>query len=148
MVGLPTDVASNCLLHVAQALVSGALPPLKHEDRIEKTVLAAHRFTSAKGTRVVCFSGVSLSSDMAEKIDHEADLIVGFDYKIDNGRKILILSNRSHTDFDCMTFARAHGGGGHTRAAGCAVTVQPEDPNPYTAIERILNAYETDAPAI
>ena len=121
----------------------GDVQARRHEEKVDRVVIGSHRFTTDKGTRVACFEGVHLSSDAAERIGKEADLIVGFGYKIDPDRgAILILSCRSHTGFDCSAFAKAHGGGGHTRAASCAVPVLPDDPNPFAYIRLLLSDYE------
>lgn len=112
---------------------------------VNRAVEGAYRFTTAKGTRVVLFSGTRLSSDAADVVDQDADLVVGFDYMgIESGLASLVYSNRSHTGFNCMTFAKAHGGGGHTAAAGFSMKFDPKEAalDPYTTYERLLNKYE------
>lgn len=51
----------------------------------------------------------------------------------------MIVSTRSHTTFDCAEFARIHGGGGHTRAAGFRVPLYLGDLQPYTTIRGLVN---------
>lgn len=118
----------------------------KQEKTVQKVVQKAYRFTSAsKGTRVVLFEGVQLSSDAADLIDKEADLVVGFNYEIDEGRTKLILSTRSHTTFDCGAFSKSHGGGGHTFAAGFNIPFTPNSApqqDPFTLVEALVNQYE------
>jgi hypothetical protein len=52
------------------------------------------------------------------------------------------LSTRSHTTFDCAAFAKAHGGGGHTRAAGFALDVYAGDRNPYAYVRELVEVWE------
>lgn len=102
----------------------------------------AHRFTSEKGTKVAVFSGVKMSSDVAEYLDTEVDLVIGFDVFLIDGTPSMVFSTRSHTHYDCGKFAKAHGGGGHTKAAGFKVVLKPEDPNPFELARRVVNRYE------
>lgn len=72
------------------------------------------------------------------------DLVVGFHYKVDGGKLKLQFSTRSHTGYDCASFAKSHGGGGHKAAAGFTVEVSPEvSVNPYRLFELLLNEWET-----
>lgn len=112
---------------------------------VHKALEMAHRFTTPKGTRVVLFSGVRLSSDAAEVVEDTADFVVGFDYMgIENGVATLVFSTRSHTGYDCLAFCKANGGGGHTAAAGCSIKFDPKAAalDPYTTFERMLRDYE------
>lgn len=127
---------------------------------LEKKLTAARealeralRATTAKGTRVILFEGKHLTSDAAEACTalaqaggRDADLVVGFGYEVREGRPRLIVSTRSHTNFDCLAFAKANGGGGHTRAAGF-VLEGPEGSgpqlSPYTEIVRAIVAFES-----
>lgn len=112
------------------------------DKRTSKSIAEAHRFTTTNGTRVVLFEGLSHSSFAAETLDQEADLVVGFSYRVEDGKRILVFSTRSHTNFDCSSFARSHGGGGHTKAAGFSIHLSEGDPNPYSMFEHLLFAYE------
>lgn len=119
----------------------------KHEAGVQRTLEKAWRFTSASGTRVVAFSGTRNSSDAAEVLNDTADLIVGFDYlvELDGGQSVpkMILSTRSHTNFDCLKFAQAHGGGGHTKAAGFNQVLDLKTAaNPYAFVEALVSSYE------
>lgn len=121
----------------------GDIQVAKHEERVAKASRDSDRFTTARGTRVVCFEGVRFSSDAAERLDKEVDLVIGFSYRVEEGVPKLLLSTRSHTDFDCADFARSYGGGGHTRAAGCCINFDITDaPNPYAMIRNLLTEYE------
>src|SRR5574338_261520 len=113
----------------------GELILTKHERAVQKVVEKAWRFTTPKGTRVVVFEGIRMSSDGAEFLGDEADLVIGFGYEVEAGKPKLILSTRTRGTYDCSAFARAHGGGGHTKAAGfnCQVDV-PTTPNPFLVV--------------
>jgi hypothetical protein len=142
-----------------ERLKLGDLLWTKHEKSIKKCIEKSWRFTSDKGTRVLIFEGVRNSSDVAEAIDTEADLIIGFDYEAetpkDGGATVrkIIYSTRSHTNFNCMEFAKAFGGGGHTKAAGFNVQFDRDAPpnslsryaytlNPYTLAETLVRMHE------
>ena len=104
---------------------------------------SSYRFVSSKGTRVLIFGGTSMSSDAAEAAGDTTDIVVGFAYKCNEGKPIVIFSTRSHTDFNCGAFCVAHGGGGHTRAAGFSVPLGlTTDPNPFEHFRGILERYE------
>lgn len=122
-----------------------ALGPVLFDKQLRKaaeTAEGSYRFTTDKGLRVAMFGGVTITSDAAETIGAEADLVVGFSYKVEAGGIVLVFSTRSHTDFDCGSFCKAHGGGGHTKAAGFKVSVGPTDLNPFDHFRAILEEYE------
>lgn len=102
----------------------------------------AHRFATEHETKVAVFQGVKMSSDVAEYLDKEVDLVIGFDVFLVDGEPAMVFSTRSHTDFDCGKFAKAHGGGGHTRAAGFKVALKPADPHPFELARRVIERYE------
>jgi oligoribonuclease NrnB/cAMP/cGMP phosphodiesterase (DHH superfamily) len=115
----------------------------KNLQRAQELTETSYRFVSSKGTRVVIFGGTSMSSDVAEAAGDTVDLVVGFSYKTDEGKPILIFSTRSHMDFNCGEFCKAHGGGGHTKAAGFSVPLALNlDPNPFQHFLEILEVYE------
>jgi oligoribonuclease NrnB/cAMP/cGMP phosphodiesterase (DHH superfamily) len=116
-------------------------------ERNEKGTLraskAAYRFTTQKGTRVVIFDGLKESSDVADLLGKEADLVVGFLATCENGTPQYLYSTRSHTTFDCATLAKSLGGGGHTKAAGFNVQIDPESAlNPYACLKAIVENFE------
>jgi hypothetical protein len=102
----------------------------------------AYRFTTEKGVRIAIFEGLKMSSDVAEYLHTEVDLVIGFDVFLVDGTPSMVFSTRSHTDFDCSAFCKAHGGGGHTRAAGFSRALTPDDPQPFELARRIVAAYE------
>jgi len=117
----------------------------KTNQSVLKSLSKAHRFTSSKGTKVVLFSGIKLSSDAAESDGGAADLVVGFDYVgVENGSATLVFSTRSKNDFDCSEFCKKFGGGGHTKAAGFSIQFSTVDisQDPYSLFRTYLEKYE------
>jgi hypothetical protein len=117
------------------------------EKAVKRAIENSWRFTTPLGTRVVMFSGTRLSSDAAELLHEDADFVVGFDYMgvTDNQTASLVYSTRSHTGYDCGAFCKAHGGGGHTPAAGFTLKFNPlleEGANPFITFRGLLEAYE------
>jgi hypothetical protein len=132
----------------------------KHQRNLKRAIEGAFRWTSPRGTRVIVFEGATMSSDAAEMLDQEVDLVVGFNHFIEEGQTnpILIFSTRSHTHYDCSALAKYYGGGGHTKAAGFNnnldlvsadhLTFIPRwtSLNPYTTFQRALIHFEDTAP--
>jgi len=120
----------------------------KHHGTIMKALDGAYRFTSPGGIRVVMFQGTKLTSDACEVVKDEADLIVGFDYfAIEDGQAPLGYSLRSnHSSFDCATFCKRLGGGGHTKAAGFSVRFDPAlgASDPYSFFQGKVSEYEAE----
>lgn len=120
----------------------------KQLSAAQRSLDEAHYFQTTKGTRVCVFQGVSTTSDAAELFDNPGqvpgpDLVVGFHYKVDADKLQLQFSTRSHTGYDCASFAKAHGGGGHRAAAGFTVEVSPElSVNPYAMFRLLLEEFE------
>lgn len=115
----------------------------KNERSIARTIKGGYRFTTAKGTRVIAFDGLSSSSDAAEVLGCEVDLVVGFMPTNEDGVPKYIYSTRSHTTYDCSRLAKSYGGGGHTKAAGFNVGINPETAlNPYATLRALLEAHE------
>lgn len=116
----------------------------KRQEMVKKVAEErTHFFRTNAGTSVAFFAGSRQTSDVAEYLKDRAELIIGYDIGIEEGRYKFILSCRSKGQFDCKLFCQAHGGGGHTKAAGCGVFYDVLDaPNPYVAIEQTLNSYE------
>jgi hypothetical protein len=107
----------------------------KRAERVRRAIDKAFRVVVG-GVRTVFLDGVELTSDAAEALGEEADLVVGFGYRADETAKLtLAFSMRSHTDFDCAAFAMHEGGGGHTRAAGFSIPSDPmNDGTPYRVL--------------
>lgn len=148
--------------HRSKAITAGGIPGWavrderlgqhlldKQLEAAQRSVDEAHYFQTTKGTLVCMFQGVSTTSDAAELFDNPGqvpspDLVVGFHYKVDAGKLQLQFSTRSHTGFDCASFAKSHpGGGGHKAAAGFTVEVSPElSANPYQTFKLLLEQWE------
>jgi oligoribonuclease NrnB/cAMP/cGMP phosphodiesterase (DHH superfamily) len=110
---------------------------------IDRALLGAHRFTTSKGTRVVTFDGLKTTSDAAEQLGDTADLIVGFMPTADDGQPKYLFSTRTRGVYDCAKLAKAHGGGGHTKAAGFQVAINPATAlNPYAFVEALVERHE------
>jgi hypothetical protein len=120
----------------------GAISLEAHAGRVRQAVDQSWSFTTAKGTRVTLFQNTSYSSDGSDLIGDGADLVIGFSYVVEGGEKKLILSTRTRGAYDCGAFAKAHGGGGHTKAAGFTVPVREGDFNPYDQVQYIVHQYE------
>jgi hypothetical protein len=124
----------------------------KHQKTVKRAVEGAYGFTTPRGTRVKLFSGHSpIASDAAELLGREADLVVGFGYvgiEADGVAKV-VFSVRSHTDFDCASFCKSLGGGGHTKAAGFAIQFDPRtgSQDPYSLFASALGRYESNVAA-
>lgn len=115
----------------------------KREEETARMVECGMRLMSAvKSTRIVIVPSRD-TSDVAEAYGDTADLVIGFAFDKPEGfLPRMILSTRSHTNFDCAAFCKAHGGGGHTRAAGITMSINPDDLNPYTFILDLVEGYE------
>lgn len=127
------------------AISLGILLFEKKLEAARSSIKQAHRFTinrapSNRGLNVVVFQGVSTTSDVAEILDKEVDLVVGFRYFQDGDKLKLQFSTRSHTGFDCQAFAQAHGGDGHKPAAGFALSRGLQQ-NPYEIIKALLSNF-------
>jgi len=142
-----------------QMLKVGELLVEKHAMRVKRAIERSWRATTKKGTRLVVFEGLSLTSDAAEALDKETDLVVGFGYEVDNGAggaagagtstgaPKAIFSTRSHTGYDCAALAKHYGGGGHSAAAGFGHGFVPGDPeagmrDPYSEVLGFVEGFE------
>lgn len=76
--------------------------------------------TTIAGRRVALISSVALTSDVADALRDEVDLVAGFDYiQRDAGDRVCLQwSLRSSGAVNVAEIAKRHGGGGHTAAAG------------------------------
>jgi hypothetical protein len=98
----------------------------------------------AGGVRVAVFNAVWLTSEAAEELGDDADVVIGFQYRVDAGRAQVIFSLRSRGRFDVAAFAVANGGGGHTKAAGFSVPAPVDSgagESPYALVRRLLTEY-------
>jgi hypothetical protein len=114
----------------------------RHGASCKRAIEKAWRFTSKNGTRVIMFEGTAQSSDAAELLDKEVDLVIGFGFVVEGEIPKMIFSMRSHTGYDCSTFAKRFGGGGHTAAAGFNAPIKQ---SPYDFAELLVNDHEHQA---
>jgi oligoribonuclease NrnB/cAMP/cGMP phosphodiesterase (DHH superfamily) len=127
----------------ADKIALGRTLSKKLSDRVKRTCENAMRFTTEKGTRVIVFEGTRDTSYVAEVLDKEVDLVVGFSLHCEKGENPTMgWSTRSHTDFDCNMFCSTLGGGGHTKAAGGHLLLKPDDPNPFSLVRNTIESYE------
>ena len=138
-----------------------ALGPMLFDRRLrgaQGCLDKGYTFQTSKGRKVIMFEGLRQSSDAAEIAGSAYDFVVGFGYTTEEDPSLIladgyakavgcqipsvIYSTRSHTTFDCSAFCLAHGGGGHTKAAGCRVVLGSTDPQPYELLKQMLLTYE------
>lgn len=121
----------------------------KNLEKAANYAANAYRFVTAGGLRVAMFmsNNVSASSDAAEILGQEADLVIGFSVGL-NDTKVpgMTFSCRTRGNFNASALALAHGGGGHTNAAGFRVLLASSDPQPFELARRLLERYETVLP--
>jgi hypothetical protein len=117
------------------------------------------------GKRIVILADVATTSDAAEALGDEADVVIGFRYLVDRAaprpedvhgigvgiQTKMVLSCRSRGGFDVSAFCRSLGGGGHTAAAGCSLPIDAISDagvsvNPYESICRCLAKYLGEKP--
>lgn len=110
---------------------------VKKIDAAKKALSQSWR-TTVEGIRCVIFEGTTLTSDVAELVGNEADLIIGFGFVVEDGKFLLNVSARSHTMFDCAAFANRLGGGGHTKAAGFTVPFRLNSLDPYALLRGLV----------
>lgn len=122
------------------------------ERRVGRTLLERRRneverassamLTACNGRVAVFPDGRGLVSDVAELLrgrGSTAELACGFCYKVDGTKLTLVFSLRSLQEgVDVGAIAKEHGGGGHVRAAGFAVSVHDERRDPLSVLERRL----------
>lgn len=131
-------------LLVGQALID------KLDADVAGALKGAYRYNTSKGTRVIIFEGTILTSIAAEVVDQAADLIVGYNYKIEgDDDALMMISTRSHTGYDCMKLCGEFGGGGHSAAAGFSKTwkVKDGDKDPYSVVKAFVQQHESNASA-
>lgn len=109
-----------------------------HEREVARAVKEAWHATFVREPKtqragsIAIIADSRLTSDAAEALDKQVDVLAGFRYFVDSGGVLRMnVSLRSHTDIDVGAIAKRYGGGGHTRAAGYTVEV---DAMPYAQI--------------
>ncbi len=131
----------NQLLEIGPVLIG------RNEKKLEKILEGAFQYRSGKGRRVTLFEGLKPTSDAAELLGDTNDLTIGmafFTQKNAEGQteQIMVFSTRSRGTFNCRNFAMAHGGGGHTKAAGFSRVLRLNDLQPFMLAIQVLETYE------
>lgn len=120
---------------------AGELLVRKQLDAAREAAANAVRMTIG-GRRVAVISSVSLTSDVADVLGAEVDIVAGFDYLHSRDGVRLQWSLRGRNGVDVSAIARANGGNGHTAAAGFSVPVMTTDArdgrDPYEHAVRLL----------
>jgi oligoribonuclease NrnB/cAMP/cGMP phosphodiesterase (DHH superfamily) len=127
LIGAPVD-ALAARLEIGDVLLQ------RDAERDERSIAEAYRF-EVSGIRVVAFEGLH-TSDIAERLEDEADLVLGWHYAMEDGRARMVVSGRSRGAVSALALAKANGGGGHERAAGFRVDVDCMDP--YTTLRLLV----------
>jgi len=119
----------------------GSVLEERHKKSVDKVVKGGYHFTSERGTRVITFDSLSLTSDACELLGDQVDLVIGHSTFVEGGVVKTVYSNRAYGDFNCSDFAKRNGGGGHTKAAGFSVSGIGD--HPITQAIRLVNEYES-----
>ena len=129
---------------IARMISIGPTLRMKQAKSVKACIKKGWGIVTSKGTRLYFVAGGSrIISDAAEMIDQEADLVISFNYEVENLQHKLNVSLRSHTNFDCAAFAKSLGGGGHAKAAGFTVPFDwASAGNPYRMIDDLVNNWE------
>lgn len=131
LIGAPVD-ALAARLEIGETLLQ------RDEARDERSIAEAYRF-EVGGIRVVAFEGLH-TSDIAERLEGEADLVLGWHYQMEDGRVRMVVSGRSRGAVSALALAKANGGGGHTQAAGFKIDAPP-DMGPYRVLSRLVTLH-------
>ena len=130
------DVFGHAHDSLARMIEIGDVLIERRAESARRALAEGWRF-EVEGLRVMVIA-TRETSDAAEKVRDEVDLLIGFAYQ--GSPRKLQLSLRSGPKFDCAVFCSEHGGGGHSRAAGCTIDVPRGAPNPYEAIRALIDA--------
>ena len=106
--------------------------------------LAEHAFyfTTPKAKTKVAILPARHVSDAADFVEPDTKLIIGFSYTVEEGTVKMLFSMRTRNGYDCAKLAVAHGGGGHTAAAGFQLPMHETAVNPYTLIRGVVERFE------
>ena len=114
-------------------------------ERQIKEALGNVEYLEVRGTRFAVFcDGKGLVSDLSELLRREgrAQVCVGFFYVRNPGDPTLklVYSLRSDGSWDCASFAKSLGGGGHTKAAGFSVPADAWARSPFVIAKSLLES--------
>lgn len=131
LVGLDLFTVLDTKMDIGEVLLQ------RDEERDARSIREAYR-TTIDGVRVAMFEGLH-TSDIADALASEVDLVMGWHYLCEGARLRMVVSCRSRNDFSAMDFAKHWGGGGHRQAAG--FTIDAREWAPYESLSRLLCAY-------
>lgn len=136
----------DLFVHPSQWAEKLALGPVLYERRLRSAHNCLEKgfvFRTPKGRKVIVFEGLKPTSDASDIDEGEHDVVIGFGYNAEDlTRARVVFSTRSRNKFDCSAFCLAHGGGGHTSAAGFSRNLRTNDRHPYEMIRDLFLAYE------
>lgn len=135
---MPDMLIGQSLDDIPARLEIGETLLQRDEARDERSIAEAYRF-EVGGIRVVAFEGLH-TSDIAERLDGEVDLVLGWRYRMEEGRARMDVSCRSNGAVSALALAKANGGGGHERAAGFKVDA-PRFVSPHGLLYQLVEAY-------
>jgi nanoRNase/pAp phosphatase (c-di-AMP/oligoRNAs hydrolase) len=127
------------MLAVGQSLVR------KDAKTVARNAREAYRFSTVYPRRTsVAIIATSNTSDTMEAMKDTVDVVLGFQYRCDDGIPKMVVSCRSPS-VDVSEFARAHGGGGPKPAAGFTVTsCDKAGHQPYFQIQSMWEEFLED----
>lgn len=120
----------------------GPLLMVKKRNTVDSFIEKSYRFQTAKGTRVCVISSHAHTTDTADFLRDQVDLVLGFGYLVSDGKPKVICSTRAHTGFNCIGLAESHNGGGHTKAAGFSLELTSSIGNPYEMARKLVEEFE------
>lgn len=104
-------------------------------DRCNDRLTGTH--TCPTDYNVICFEGTN-TSDIAERLEGDVDLVLGWHYKIDDGKPKMVVSCRGRGGFPVLAFATANDGGGHENASGFTRDLDGCGTNPYATLQELV----------
>lgn len=106
---------------------------------LKRSYEGAYKVRTGRGCRVMIVNGGSVS-DLAGMVRDEVDVVLSFNYAVENGRACMRVSARSQKSFDVGDLATKNGGGGHRTAAGFVIYLDDvPSADPYTVLRKKLD---------
>lgn len=139
----PSDPFGVDFARMQSMLAIGDVLVERRASEARRLIAQGERVSSNRGTRILIIPSRD-TSDVADMIGDEVDLVVGFEFMFD-GRPKMIVSTRSRGTFDCRLFCEANRGGGHARAAGCEVKIDGivhDVPSPFSVVRAMVDVFE------
>lgn len=120
----------SCQAKMAEMLRVGAISHANKLRGVTRSVDGAYWTRTGRGHQVVIINGGSIS-DVADAIGERADVVMSFNYAVEDGKLSIRVSIRSHRKVDVGSVAVRFGGGGHQKAAGFRLVVDGLNTDPY-----------------